>query len=53
MTTYEFWTLDGDHLENITTDQPENELTELSISYNVHVENITWEEYDAAEWGEA
>ncbi|MCA9923394.1 MAG: hypothetical protein KC421_13525 [Anaerolineales bacterium] len=42
-TTYEFWTLDGRHLETITTDDPASHIGELSHHYSVDADEIIWE----------
>ncbi|MCA9925266.1 MAG: hypothetical protein KC419_10025 [Anaerolineales bacterium] len=49
-TTYEFWTLDGRHLGNITTDDPFAHVGELSHHYGIDADEIEWFEYDPAAW---
>jgi hypothetical protein len=49
-TTYEFWTLSGQHLENATTDDPGTYASELSHFHGVDADEIEWVEYDPAEW---
>jgi len=50
MKTYEFWTLDGNHLENIETDTPEEMIGELAAYHGVAADEIEWVEYDPEEW---
>ena len=52
MTTYEFWTLNGYHLENITTDTPDDYVGELSHFHGIDADEIEWNEYDPDEWEE-
>jgi hypothetical protein len=52
MTLYEFWTISGNHLENITTDTPEDHIGELAHLYGVDADEIEWMVYDPIEWGE-
>ena len=46
MNGYEFWTLDGRHLATITTDDPDDEVGELSHFHGVDADEIEWVEYD-------
>ena len=50
MTTYEFWTLDGNHLEYIATDNPDDNIGEPAHFYCVDADEIEWVEYDPTEW---
>jgi len=52
MTTYEFWTLNGYHLENIATDKPANYVGELSHFHGIDADEIEWLAYDPDEWAE-
>ena len=48
--TYEFWTLNGRHLENIATNEPDSHIGELSQQHGVDADEIEWVEFDPAEW---
>lgn len=50
MTTYDFWSLAGEYLGTITTDDPFQEVGELSFFHGVDADEI---EYEPVEDGEA
>lgn len=43
MTTYDFWTLAGQHLGTITTDDPHQTASELSHFTGIDADEIEWE----------
>jgi hypothetical protein len=47
---YEFWTLDGRHLENYWTFYPDRHASELASFHGVDADEVVFVLYDAEAW---